>query len=84
MYQVLNKPIIFACIPALNEEQTLGIILLRTKKFVDEIFVCDDGSTDSTSELSISLGAHVIRHKKNMGKGASLKSLFKTIEPLNL
>jgi glycosyltransferase involved in cell wall biosynthesis len=83
MSQIINKPKIFACIPALNEERTLGIVLSETRKFVDEIFVCDDGSTDLTAELSISLGACVIRHKENIGKGAALRTLFKAVEPLN-
>jgi DNA polymerase III delta prime subunit len=83
MEQILRKPIIFACIPALNEGLTLGSIIVQAMKYVDEVFVCDDGSIDSTAELSIAVGANVIRHQKNMGKGAALKSLFKTIEPLN-
>jgi glycosyltransferase involved in cell wall biosynthesis len=53
MSQILNKPIIFTCIPALNKGQTIGIILSLTK-LLDKLFICDDGSTE---ELSISLVA---------------------------
>jgi glycosyltransferase involved in cell wall biosynthesis len=83
MSKIVKKLKIFACIPALNEEQTIGMIISQTMKFVDKVFVCDDGSTDLTAELSVSLGAHVIRHSKNIGKGAALKSLFRAVESLN-
>ena len=78
-----KKPTIFACIPALNEQATITPILINVSKFVDEIYVCDDGSADITAELAISFGAHLIRHQSNLGKGAALKSLFKAIEPFN-
>ncbi len=41
------------------------------------VFVCDDGSNDLTGDIAESLGAYVIRHKTNKGKGASLRDLFK-------
>jgi dTDP-glucose pyrophosphorylase len=54
MSQIFNKPIIFMCIHALNEEHILGIILSLTK-LSDSIFICDDGSTNSVEGPSISL-----------------------------
>ncbi len=72
-----KKPYIVACIPAYNEEKTIAKVILKTKKYVDKVIVCDDGSTDMTSEISIALGAEVIRHERNMGKGAAIRSLFK-------
>ena len=83
MTEILDKPTIFACIPALNEELSIGFILSQTKKFVSEIFVCDDGSTDNTASQAATLGAYVISHPKNLGKGAALKTLFNAVEPLN-
>ena len=77
-----RKPIIFACIAALNEERTIGIIIKETKKYVNEIFVCDDGSSDLTGDLAESLGAHVVRHKTNKGKGAALRDIFKIVQDL--
>jgi glycosyltransferase involved in cell wall biosynthesis len=69
--------LIIACIPALNEERTISSIILLARKYVDEVLVCDDGSSDNTSELAKEAGAIVFEHSMNLGKGASLKTLFK-------
>ena len=55
-------------IPALNDEISIGSIVLKTKKFVDHIIVVDYGSTDNTAEIAQLAGADVIIHKRNMGK----------------
>ena len=65
-----------ACIPAFNEENFIKQIIEKTSKYVDDVVVCDDGSTDNTSAKAKEAGAHVINHKKNLGKGAALQSLF--------
>ena len=67
---------IIACIPAYNEEETIAKVVLLAKREVDEVIVCDDGSEDLTSSLAEAVGARLIRHSKNMGKGAALRSLF--------
>ncbi len=71
------KPMVIACIPAYNEEKYIAKVIVETKKYVDRIIVCDDGSKDSTGEIAKQLGAIVIRHRENMGYGAALRSLFK-------
>jgi glycosyltransferase involved in cell wall biosynthesis len=50
-------------IPCLNEEQGVEQILRRMPEFVDQVIVVDNGSTDRTSEVARSLGAHVIREE---------------------
>ena len=72
-----HKPFVVACIPAYNEEKTIAKVLLKTKKYVDKVIVCDDGSTDMTAEIAEALGAEVIRHEKNMGYGAAIRSLLR-------
>ena len=71
-----RKPYIIACIPAYNEEKTIAKVILKAKKYVDKVIVCDDGSTDMTAEIAKALGAEVIRHERNMGYGAAIGSLF--------
>ncbi len=67
---------VLACIPAFNEGKVIGNLVKKTLSYVDKVIVCDDGSSDNTfNEAKIS-GAEVIRHDKNLGKGAALKSLF--------
>jgi len=65
-----------ACIPAFNEEAAITDVIKRSKTYVDEVVVCDDGSTDQTEKRAKVAGAIVIKHEKNLGKGAALKSLF--------
>jgi len=47
--------LIVACIPAFNEERTIARVVLQTKKYVDCVVVCDDGSGDLTSEVAEAL-----------------------------
>jgi len=72
-----RKPYVVACIPAYNEELTIAKVILKARKHVDKVIVCDDGSTDMTAEIAEACGAEVIRHERNMGKGAAIRSLFK-------
>jgi glycosyltransferase involved in cell wall biosynthesis len=72
----LGKPYVVGCIPAYNEDKTISKVVLQTRKYVDKVLVCDDGSTDMTGEIAKELGAVVILHEKNLGKGAALRSLF--------
>lgn len=65
-----------ACIPAFNEEEKIFDVVKRAENYVDEVVVYDDGSQDQTSKKATDAGATVIRHEKNLGKGAALKSLF--------
>lgn len=65
-----------ACIPAYDEEKSIADIIRRSLNYVDRVIVCDDGSKDLTSEKAQNAGAIVIKHEKNMGKGAALQSLF--------
>lgn len=74
---------IAAGIPAYNEEKTIARVVLLTRKYVDKIIVCDDGSTDLTADIAEGLGAIVIKHKKNKGYGAALKNLFQKARALD-
>ena len=40
------------------------------------VVVVDDGSTDATSQAAREAGAEVIRHARNLGKGAALRTGF--------
>ena len=44
--------------------------------YVDNVIVCDDGSTDNTALEAEKNGAEVVRHEKNYGYGAALITLF--------
>ncbi len=66
-------------IPSYNEARTIGHIVaeLILKGFI--VYVVDDGSSDDTARLAHAEGAVVVKHRKNMGKGASLREGFRHI-----
>lgn len=63
-----------AVIPALDEERALGSVVLRAAQHVDRVLVVDDGSRDRTAEVALLAGAEVVRHARNQGKGAALRT----------
>ena len=63
-------------IPAFNEEKNIGSIITKLNDLADEIIVCNDGSTDLTSNIAQKMGAVVIDHSKNLGYGAAIRSIF--------
>jgi len=70
-------------IPAFNEEKHLPQILTELKEITNSIIVCDDGSTDDTSIIAKKFGAEVIKHKKNLGYGSAIKSIFQAASEIN-
>ena len=79
---VRTKPFVVVGIPAFNEEHTIARIVLEAQKFAEKVIVCDDGSTDNTGKIARCLGADVVRHERNYGYGASIKSLFQRAHEL--
>lgn len=65
-----------AAIPAFQAEETVGDVVRGTLELVAEVLVVDDGSTDSTSSAACTMGARVVRHRRNLGKGSALRTAF--------
>lgn len=63
-------------IPALNEEQTIAKVVIRSLPYAESVLVVDDGSGDDTALIAEKLGAVIVRHEKNLGKGAALRDCF--------
>ena len=72
-----------AVIPAYNEERSIAKVILETRRYVDRVIVCDDGSKDMTSMIAKELGARVVRHTQNRGKGEALRTLYGEITELS-
>jgi glycosyltransferase involved in cell wall biosynthesis len=75
---------ITAIIPAFNEELAIGSMVICTLEHVDQVIVVDDGSEDRTAEIAEIAGAEVIKHSKNKGKGAALKTGFDSINDTDI
>ena len=70
-------------IPAYNEEKNIASIIVKLKQITNKIIVCNDGSSDLTGNIAKELGAEVINHQKNLGYGASIRSIFLKAKEMN-
>ncbi len=71
------------CIPAFNEEKNIGEVVEKSLQYADKVIVCNDGSTDNTEKKAKEKGATIINHKKNLGYGAAIISLFEEAKKQN-
>ncbi|MEO9599257.1 glycosyltransferase family 2 protein [Parasphingorhabdus sp.] len=62
-------------IPALNEAKKIARVVENVRAY-GQVFVVDDGSTDSTGELASASGATVVRHDTPRGYDGALSSGF--------
>jgi len=67
-------PRIAIIMPAYNEEKSIGSAITEAKKYGD-VMVVDDASRDNTNNIASKL-TKVIRHEKNRGLGAALRTGF--------
>jgi glycosyltransferase involved in cell wall biosynthesis len=68
---------LLVAIPVHNEEKYLEDVLREVSRYAQHILVVDDGSTDQTPALLAQFPAiTVIRHPRNLGYGAGLRSAF--------
>src|SRR6266571_1475406 len=65
-------------IPAFNVERSIAKVVVHARAHCDEIIVCDDGSSDDTARIAEDLGCIVVRHVKNRGYGAAIRTLMDT------
>jgi len=63
-------------IPAFNEEKNIAAIITKLADVADSLIVCNDGSSDLTSDIAEKMGVFVINHEKNLGYGAAIRSIF--------
>jgi glycosyltransferase involved in cell wall biosynthesis len=79
----LKVPDISVVVPVYNEARSIGLVLRMLSQInwlqnSVEVIVVDDGSTDdSANEIMAFPSFKYIRHQKNMGKGAALKTGFR-------
>lgn len=71
-----REPKVLVAIPVYNEEKYVAGVLAHVLEYADDVLVIDDGSTDRTVAMLPRLNVDVIRHKKNLGYGRSLKDAF--------
>ena len=72
-------------IPAKDEQARIAATVKGASSLpgVDLVLVVDDGSTDATAAAAHGAGAVVIRHARNRGKGAAMRSGAQAVDDLN-
>ncbi len=65
-----------AVIPAFRESAEIAAVVAGVRAHGIRVIVVDDGSPDDTSEAARRAGADVVRHPRNCGKGAALRTGF--------
>jgi glycosyltransferase involved in cell wall biosynthesis len=63
-----------AVIPCLNERTGISALVAALRRQLPLVLVVDDGSADDTAVLARDAGATVLRHERNFGKGAALRT----------
>ena len=64
----------FVVIPSYNEEEIIGEIVTRAKRFAGEVIVVDDSFTKELGKIAEKAGAHILYNDGNKGVGFSRRS----------
>lgn len=64
-------------VPVYNEQKYVQRVIEKITQFAPDVLVVDDGSTDYTPMLLAMQPVDVIRHKKNLGYGRSIRDAFR-------
>ncbi len=61
-------------IPCFNEGATIARLAAEARRHAPAVVVVDDASTDDTASEARRAGAIIVRHGRNLGKGAALRT----------
>src|SRR3954453_1217568 len=69
------SPRVLTALPVYNERTHVNPVLDEVVRYAIDVLVVDDGATDGTSDLlDARTDVRVLRHEKNKGYGAALKT----------
>lgn len=64
-------------LPVFNEAAHVAPVIREVQRFSPDVLVVDDGSSDATPQILAGLeGIRVVRHPRNAGYGAALRTAF--------
>ena len=66
--------VLCALIAAFNEDSHIADVVRGTARYLSQVVVVDDGSTDGTAANARHAGAIVLRHEENQGKGRAIRT----------
>lgn len=71
---------VWCVIPVYNNSSTLKSVAVGCRRHLANVLVVDDGSTDADiTQLLAGDGVTILRHERNRGKGAAIKTAFSHI-----
>ena len=70
----MGDPRVAALIPVFDGADTIDAVVRGARRRVEHVVVVDDGSSDGSAERAREAGAEVLRHDRNRGKGAALRT----------
>lgn len=79
----MNQKII-AILPAYNQEENIAALIAEVKKYVSDVIIVSDGSTDRTAEIVAKSGAIVPEPTLKRGKGNAIRrgiEISKSLSP---
>ncbi|MBW1803636.1 MAG: DUF2062 domain-containing protein [Deltaproteobacteria bacterium] len=79
-----DSPKVIIVIPVYNHSITLRDVVTKALEVHDAVMVVDDGSADPVMDKLEGLDVHIIRHAKNLGKGAAILSAIKEARTLGM
>ncbi len=65
---------VWIVVPAFNEASVIGDVISDIRTVFGNVVCVDDGSKDSTGDLALRAGAHVVSHPVNLGQGAAIQT----------
>ena len=74
--QTIEQAKVVIGISAYNEESSIARVIIRMRGVADEILLCDDGSSDSTSEIAEALNCKVLSNAHKLGPIDAMRTLF--------
>ena len=73
----ISKENTLVIVPAFNEAGSISDVLTELKSFNYQVLVVSDGSSDTTSDISRSMGIRVLDLPLNLGVGGALRAGFR-------
>ena len=74
---MLLKSDVLVIVPALNEEESVGRVLVNLQNSNFHALLISDGSLDQTANIGRRLGVKVLELPINLGVGGALRAGFK-------
>lgn len=65
---------VWIIVPAFNEAQIIGKVICDLRAAFAHVVCVDDGSRDTTADIALAAGAHVVAHPVNLGQGAAIQT----------